>query len=146
MRRHHGVVYNLVGIPPQRCNASSDLGMLLTPPPVDNLWSCVVRRPASRNSGRPQMPKHRYYCQYSFRYPLESFRSHWASDCLLAYQSCTPSYFATTGSSDITQLRARSPHIRLYPNPALRNPFLLHQGKPGNHLIHTRSQCSPMRS
>lgn len=32
--------------------------------------------PVSRNSGRPQMPKHRYYCQYSFRYPLESFRSH----------------------------------------------------------------------
>lgn len=25
--------------------------------------------PVSRNSGRPQMPKHRYYCQYSFRFP-----------------------------------------------------------------------------
>lgn len=46
MRRHHRGVYNLVGIPPQRCNASSDLGMLLTPPPVDHLWSYVVRRHA----------------------------------------------------------------------------------------------------
>lgn len=46
MRRHHGGVYNLVGFPPQRCNASSDLGMLLTPPPVDHSSSYMVRRHA----------------------------------------------------------------------------------------------------